>query len=357
MSALLACGFLASCFSVNVFAEESDSKDVPLSGGWFHIEWTSFSYGVNGGANTYRGYYVSSGLFDDSPAHVMNLDKLDNVHNATPLDNAAIQSLTYFFNTPLHLEAGRKYLIASASNFIKYGLGLNYENVRMTLLSSSNFPAWSTDSYEPGLPNTRMNLGANGFCYWVVEPLVSIDVVSMRIDFDGKTCVESSSSLTTLGENRSCWLSCTLISDSARQNADEIIKSIEDQTASEQKRYDDFTSNGGSEGSSAVESTQQSVSEKIGVLDFAEGVLSDFIGLFSANPGDATLTLPGFKWHDSDTGEYLTVWESQTFDFAFVEEHFGPLVSALRVGTVLTVYGALLWYLQAVFDRIFGGGD
>lgn len=357
MSVLLACGFLVSCFSVEVFAEGDDFQLVPLPGGWFSIAWNSFSYGPNGGPNTYRGYYISSGLFDDTTAHVMNLDQLDNVHNVTPLESAAVQSLTYFFNTPFRLEAGRKYLIQSGSNFINYGVGLKYENVRMTLLDQYNNVAWSSDSYEPGLPNTRLNLGANGFCYWVVEALVPIDVVSMRIDFDGKTCIEPSSSLTTLNVSQSSWLQCALIVDSERQNTDEIIKSIQDQTAEEQKRYDDFTSNGSSQGSSAIDSTQESVSGKIGLLDFSEGVLSDFIGLFSSDPGDATLTLPGFKWHDSDTNTDLTVWESQTFDFSFVEQHFGPLVSALRVGTVLTIYGALLWYLQAVFDRIFGGGD
>lgn len=152
-------------------------------------------------------------------------------------------------------------------------------------------------------------------------------------------------------------ISIQLIQLEKGADADDVIKAIEDQTAADQGRYDDFTSNGSEQGSSAIDSTQTAVSEKIGLLDFAEGVLSDFIGLFSANPGDATLTLPGFKWHDSDTNTDLTVWESQTFDFAFVEEHFGPLVSALRVGTVLSVYGALLWYLQSVFDRIFGGGD
>lgn len=352
---LLVCGFLVSCFSVNVFA--ADSQLVSLSGGRFNIAWNSFSYGSNGGANTYRGYFVSSGTFDGTTAHVMNIDKVENVNNVSPLDNAAIQSLTYIFDTPFHIQAGQKYLIQSASNYIGYGAGLNYENIRMTLCDQYNNAAWSTDFYEPGLYNSRFVLGANGFCYWVVESLVSIDVKTMRIDFDGKTCTESSSSLTAIGGNKYCWLQCSTIVDSDRKNADDIIKSIEDQTASDQSRYDDFTSNGGSQGPDAIAGTQESVSGKIGLLDFAEGVLSDFIGLFSADPGDATLTLPGFKWHDSDTGEDLTVWDSQTFDFAFVEQHFGPLVSALRVGTVLAVYGALLWYLQAVFDRIFGGGD
>lgn len=339
---LLACGFLVSCFSVDAFADDdSGQMGLSLSGGDISIYWHS----------SYNGDSVSYGNFDATAAHKYTITSVNFGKNQTdyPYPRLPVLEATVLtFNNTFQLLGGRKYYMSFQSLPIKYN---NHTmKVRLSFYDQYNTCTWVVDSdtFIAGRGN-----GGNGFTYAVLDCPITFDVKKIRIESIGDVAWTDKTFDVNYWDNT--WLNIVRLAKDG--DVDSVVKAIQDQTAADQSRYDDFTSNGSQQGSSAVESTQQSVSEKIGILDFAEGVLSDFIGLFSANPGDATLTLPGFKWHDSDTGEDLTVWESQTFDFAFVEEHFGPLVSALRVGTVLAVYGALLWYLQAVFDRIFGGGD
>lgn len=342
---LLACGFLVSCFSVDTFAYATPQQNLTLSGGSFSIWWHS----------DYNGNGVSNGTLANDVSHTMTVTGWNSTKNSGDgPKKPKLDAVKIIFDETTHVTGGYDYLINLAC--LPGGVKFNNYNgfVVCSLYDQYNNTVWTNSAYASGTA-----YGQNGFLYCLMRDLpVGIDFKSMYFEFDpdatGTGGYPRDGTFGT-GNTDSSWLQITQLEKGA--DADDVIKAIEDQTAADQGRYDDFTSNGSEQGASAVESTQQSVSEKIGILDFAEGVLSDFIGLFSANPGDATLTLPGFKWHDSDTGEELTVWEPQTFDFAFVEEHFGPLVSALRVGTVLTVYGALLWYLQAVFDRIFGGGD
>lgn len=335
---LLACGFLASCFSVDAFAVGNQQTIVPLSGASVSIYWhsqyngTGVSYGnianTTGFPVTITSWNASNGTYNTPRAPQLDAIKID-------------------FTDSFHLKARADYLFQLAGMVAKLG----YEvGGTMAMYDQYNNTVWTGVSYSPG--NDRAQ---NGFVYYLMRDLpVSLDVKSIYIRFD-QSYGYADGVFGVDGKSWNCWMQCIELEQGA--DADDVVKAIEDQTAADQSRYDDFISNGGQQGPDAIDATKQSVSEKIGILDFAEGVLSDFIGLFSADPGDATLTLPGFKWHDSDTDTELTVWEPQTFDFVFVEEHFGPLVSALRVGTVLTVYGALLWYLQSVFDRIFRGGD
>lgn len=339
---LLVCGFLVSCFSVDAFAaDDSGQQILMLGGGDISIYWHS----------SYNGDSVSYGNFDSTPAHKYTITSVNFGKNQTdyPFPKLPVlEATTLTFRNTFRLLAGRQYYVAFKALPISYN---NHKmKVQVSFYDQYNICCWATDSdtFIDGRGN-----GGNGFTYAVLDCPVTFDVKKIRIQSIGDVAWTDK----TFDVNYSDNTRLNIVRLAKNGDVDSVVKAIQDQTASDQSRYDDFTSNGSEQGSSAVESTQQSVSEKIGILDFAEGVLSDFIGLFSADPGDATLTLPGFKWHDSDTGEDLTVWDSQTFDFAFVEQHFGPLVSALRVGTVLAVYGALLWYLQAVFDRIFGGGD
>lgn len=340
MSALLACGFLVSCFSVNVFAAASPQTLVPLSDAEVKIFWHS----------TYNGDGVSYGSIDGTQAHTLTIGSWRSDKNSGgALKGPKLDAIKFAFNQSFHMQARSDYLLSLAGVGVSFDMNTGPHIV--SFYDQYNNLVWSGTYYAPSTSND-----GNGFLYYIIRDLpTSLDVKNIRYTFNFNENMQYADGTFGTGNKGATWLQLIQLEKGA--DADDVIKAIEDQTASDQSRYDDFTSNGSEQGSSAVESTQQSVSEKIGILDFAEGVLSDFIGLFSASPGDATLTLPGFKWHDSDTNTDLTVWESQTFDFAFVEEHFGPLVSALRVGTVLTVYGALLWYLQAVFDRIFGGGD
>lgn len=335
---LLVFGLCLSCFSGNVFAAGKPQSIVPLSGGEMTVYWHS----------KYNGTGVSYGTISDGVGHPVKFDRWSG-SNATynrPRE-PQLDAVKITFNQPFHLEATRDYLFQLAGIGVKFGLGVGGT---MSMYDQYNNTVWSGTSYSPGNDYSQ-----NGFLYFLMrDTMMSLDVKTVYIRFSHVYGYDDGA-FDTDGKSYNTWMQVTALEDGA--SADDVIKAIEDQTAVDQSRYDDFISNGGQQGPDAVSGAQESVSGKIGLLDFAEGVLSDFIGLFSATPGDATLTLPGFKWHDSDTDTDLTVWEPQTFDFAFIEEYFGPLVSAMRVGTVLTVYGALLWYLQAVFDRIFGGGD
>ena len=342
MSALLACGFLVSCFSVDAFAadnvDDSGQLMLSLSGGQISTYWSS----------KYNGESVSYGNFTADGDHRITYTEArygNSTYNKSR--EPVLKSSTMTFDSTFTLIAGRRYYIAFQALPVRLTGSMS---VQLSFYDQYNTCCWTTEDFTVG-----SQYGGNGFTYVLMDCPITFEAKMIRVRVFNSPAW--SDGTFDVGYNPQSWLNIIRLADDDSRSEDEIVKAIQDQTAADQSRYDDFTSNGSEQGSSAVESTQQSVSEKIGILDFAEGVLSDFIGLFSANPGDATLTLPGFKWHDSDTNTDLTVWESQTFDFAFVEQHFGPLVSALRVGTVLAVYGALLWYLQSVFDRIFGGGD
>lgn len=334
---LLACGFLVSCFSVNVFAASSTQK-LSLSDAEVKIFWHS----------SYNGDGVSYGSIDGTVGHGLTIDYWNSDKNSsTGPKGPKLDAIRFNFTKPFHMSGGDDYLLALGGVGVQFDIN-NGPGV-CSFYDDNNRLVWTADYYAPSTTNN-----GNGFLYYIIRDVpMTFEVKYIRFTFNMNDSFQYADGTFSAGYKGKTWLSLTRL----KEGEDSVIKAIEDQTAADQSRYDDFTSDGSQQGSSAIDSTKESVSGKIGLLDFAEGVLSDFIGLFSASPGDATLTLPGFKWHDSDTGQDLTVWESQTFDFAFVEEHFGPLVSALRVGTVLAVYGALLWYLQAVFDRIFGGGD
>lgn len=335
---LLACGFLVSCFSVDALAAGNQQTIVPLSGGNVSIYWHS----------QYNGSGVSYCTFTNDVGYPVTVNSVKCDSNSGKIKAPHLDAIKIEFSDAFHLKARADYLFQLAGMVVKFGYGVGGT---MAMYDQYNNTVWTGTSYSPG--NDRSQ---NGFIYYLMRDLpVSLDVKSVYIRFN-QSYGYADDVFGVDGIAWRCWMQCIELEKGA--DGDDVVKAIEDQTAADQSRYDDFTNDGSSQGPGAISGAQESVSGKIGTLDFAEGVLSDFIGLFSATPGDATLTLPGFKWHDSDTGQELTVWEPQTFDFAFVEEHFGPLVSALRVGTVLAVYGAMLWYLQGVFDRIFGrGGD
>lgn len=130
---------------------------------------------------------------------------------------------------------------------------------------------------------------------------------------------------------------------------------LQDMMEADQERYEDFKDSGTDQGSALVTDGVGQLEDKIGLLTFADGVLTDFVGVFGADPGDAVLTFPAFYW-EQDGDRYL-VWDKYDWDFAVLEEHFGVLVTAVRFATVAAVYGALLVYLQRVFDRIIRGAS
>lgn len=342
---LLACGFLASCFSVETLAYATPQKQLALPGGSFSIWWHS----------DFNGQGESKGTIANDSGHTMTITEWSSEKNSgNGPQKPKLDAVKMTFDTNVHVTGGYDYMFnlsALPGNGIKAKFNKYNGPISCSFYDQYNNMVWTYSFYASGLEYEQ-----NGFIYFIMRELpVSLDFKYIFIQFDSSnTGGYPDNGVFGLGSCPS-WMQLTQLEKGV--DSGDVVKAIRDQTSADQSRYDDFISNGGQQGSDAIDSTKDAVSGKIGILDFAEGVLSDFIGLFSADPGDATLTLPGFKWHDSDTDTDLTVWEPQTFDFAFVEEHFGPLVSALRVGTVLTVYGALLWYLQSVFDRIFRGGD
>ena len=339
---LLAFGFLASCFSVEAFAADDSGQQVlSLSGGLFSVYW----YHNTENCVSYGNFTNETGFY----SQVTSVEGMSTSHPVAPEFN----SFKLTFDTAFHVIAGRRYLvqlssIAGASFGSWARQGTDYTPV-LSFYDQYNNLSWSTDAYQPGVAYSQ-----NGFLYFLIDVPMSFDVKNLQVMFQSP--VKYGNGVFDVGKGSRMWLQIMRLADDDARSADQIIQAVENQTAADQKRYDDFTSGGSEQGSNLIDGAQDSISQKIGILDFAEGTLSDFVQLFSADPGDATLTLPGFKWHDAETGQDLTVWDAQTFDFAFIGEHFGPLVSALRVGTVLAVYGAMLWYLQGVFERIFGGG-
>lgn len=340
---LLVFGFLVSCFSAEIFAaDDSGQLSLPLSGGRISIYWNSH----------WNGNGVSYGNFDDSNAHVLTFTSwqgTDDNYSKT-IRQPVLKSAKMDFSSTFHLIQGRDYYLSLS------GLGCKFADNEVNgaviyLLDPYNNIVWSYNLTSPGNSYSQ-----NGFLYCVLRDCpLNIDVSRMQIVFNQSNTAYYPDKTFQEGTYNT-WLQIVRLAKDDDRSADTIVKAIQDQTASDQSRYDDFTGDGSQQGSDLISGAQSSVSGKIGILDFAEGVLSDFVQLFSADAGDATLTLPGFKWHDAETNQDLVVWDAHTFDFAFIEEHFGPLVAALRVGTVLAVYGAMLWYLQGVFERIFGGG-
>lgn len=305
---LLAFGFLVSCFSVDAFAadnaDDSGQLFLPLSGGQITTYWSS----------KYNGESVSYGNFTADGDHRITFTEVrygNSTYNKSR--EPVLNSSTMTFDSTFTLIGGRRYYIAFQCLPVSLTGSMS---VQLSFYDQYNTCCWTTDDFTVG-----SQYGGNGFTYVLMECPISFEAKSIRVRVFNSPVWKDG--VFDVGFSRQAWLGITRLADDDARSANEIIKAIQDQTAADQGRYDDFTSDGSQQGSSAVESTQQSVSEKIGILDFAEGVLSDFIGLFSANPGNATLTLPGFKWHDSDTGEDLTVWESQTFDFSLLKNTSG----------------------------------
>lgn len=341
---LLVFGLCLNCFSVDAFAsDDSGQQSLPLSSGNIAIYWYS----------QYNGNGVTYGNFDDSSAHVLTFTSWKGSNDTYKVvRQPVLRSAKFEFSSAFHLIQGRDYYLSLSGLGCKFGSN-ELNGAVIYFLDQYNNLVWSYNLTSPG-----NDYSLNGFLYCVLRDCpLNVDVSRVQIVFNQSNGAHYPDETFQSGSYNT-WLQIIRLSKDDDRGVDEIVKAIKEQTAADASRYDDFTSDGSAQGSGAVSGAQESVSGKIGALDFAEGVLSDFIGLFSADPGDATLTLPGFKWHDTETDTDLVVWEPQTFDFAFVETHFTPLVSAVRVGTVLAVYGAMLWYLQAVFDRIFGrGGD
>lgn len=117
----------------------------------------------------------------------------------------------------------------------------------------------------------------------------------------------------------------------------------------------DFNESQQTELGGTVDSAGSDLEAKLGVLSFADQALTDFISVFADDPGPAQLTLPGFKIEVE--GEEHEIWADTPYSLASLEDDFGPLLTAVRFGTVVLVYAALISYLGRVLDALLHGSD
>lgn len=130
-----------------------------------------------------------------------------------------------------------------------------------------------------------------------------------------------------------------VISSAIGQSAEKLQQAIENQFGMDDN--EDF----------GVNDIQGQVEEKLGVLNFTADTLTSFLDLFNANTvGDTKITFPSYTIEVQ--GETYTVWNNIEFDFSFLEENFGILITAVRTVTVLCVWLAVLSYLGKAKDQI-----
>lgn len=139
----------------------------------------------------------------------------------------------------------------------------------------------------------------------------------------------------------------------AVNNVQSAVNSMQQQ---QMQNYNDFINPSPSTGNDMVEGGISSVNEKLGIFTAVEGILQNTLGLFNEeNIGGTKLVFPAFGMNIQ--GEHHQFWEDTEYDLSNLEEPFGALLSAVRLGTALVVYGALLMYLQKVFAEIIGGSS
>lgn len=147
--------------------------------------------------------------------------------------------------------------------------------------------------------------------------------------------------------------------------ADDAVSAINQQTAvisqQHQETMDkldsmtDFTDSQQTDLDTSLGAAGTDLEAKLGVLSFADQALTDFISVFSDDPGPAQLTLPGFKIEVD--GEQHEVWADTPYSLASLEDDFGPLLTAVRFGLVVLVYAALIGYLGRVLDALLHGSE
>lgn len=137
------------------------------------------------------------------------------------------------------------------------------------------------------------------------------------------------------------------VTDSTETQTRELIDKFDQMT--------DFNESQQTELGGTLDSAGTDLESKLGVLSFADQALTDFISVFSDDPGPAQLTLPGFKIEID--GEQHEVWADTPYSLASLEDDFGPLLTAVRFGLVVLVYAALIGYLGRVLDALLHGSE
>lgn len=136
----------------------------------------------------------------------------------------------------------------------------------------------------------------------------------------------------------------------------EARKRLEAINNSLNNNYNDLTRPSDSAVSSASDSLSDTsdVEAATGLFTSIDNLTQGVFNCFS-NPGSTELIFPGFGI-DIDGVSY-NVWEDTAYNLSDIDDKFGGLMSAVRFATTLLVYLALIRYLVATYNRIFGGGE
>lgn len=136
----------------------------------------------------------------------------------------------------------------------------------------------------------------------------------------------------------------------------EARKRLEAINDSLNNNYNDLTRPSDSAVSSASDSLSDTsdVEAATGLFTSIDNLTQGVFNCFS-NPGSTELIFPGFGLNID--GVSYNVWDDTAYNLSDIDDKFGGLMSAVRFATTLLVYLALIRYLVATYNRIFGGGE
>lgn len=310
---------------------------MPFSDGQVKIFWHS----------PYNGNGVSFGTFDGTGAHALMIDSWRSDKNSGgELKGPKLDSIKFSFNQPFLMQAGYDYYLFLGA------LGIAFDQNTGPYICSFydeyNNLVWSDTCYSPGT-----NYEQNGCLYYIIRDLpIGLNVKYIQYTFNFNENYQYPDGVFGTGWHAQTWILMRQLERGS--DADDVIGAIEDQTASEQNRYDDFTQGGDD---SELNSATEQVSGKIGIFTALDNLLHGIFGIFTSGTSDAaTIVWPSFAL--TVEGQSYDVWPEQTINLDTM--FTGPLSAlkvALNFASVSAVYFALVRYLLHVYDSIFGRGD
>lgn len=334
---LLGCLCFPRFFSVDAFAAGSAQTVVPFSDGTVKVFWHS----------SYNGNGVSYGSFDGTDAHTVTIDSWSSDKNSGgELKGPKLDSIKFSFNQSFSMQARSDYYL------FLYSLGVSFDKntgpVSCSFYDEYNSLVWTDTYFAPGT-----NYEQNGCLYYVIRDLpIGLNVKYIQYTFNFNDNFQYPDGTFGSGFSGNTWMKMFQLESGS--DADDVIGAIEDQTASEQNRYDDFTQGGDD---SELNSATDQVSGKIGIFTALDNLLQGIFGIFTSGTADAaTIVWPSFSL--TVEGQSYDVWPEQTIN---LDTMFSGSLSALKValnfGSVSAVYFALVRYLLHVYEAIFGRGD
>lgn len=122
-----------------------------------------------------------------------------------------------------------------------------------------------------------------------------------------------------------------------------------------EETYNPDSSQSETEFSETVDGVLDELSGSMGLFDYVDTVITDFMGMFKASSvGEPVLTWPAYSI--TVEGEEHSVWQSQQVNLEELLADFGPLMTAVRFALMVLVWGAVIHYIWQAFEEIFGNG-